>query len=103
MDALCIKTTHYFIGGLSLVTALAWNSSIRAAVETYFPIPNKLMAGVIYAVTITCLLMLVIYLLPETDTELPQKVQEHLKNIGDRPRSQAPIIHAGYLPDFGRH
>jgi magnesium-transporting ATPase (P-type) len=80
MDALCVKTTHYFIGGISLVTALAWNSSIRSAIEEYFPIPNKTMAGFAYAIIITVILVIVIYMLPDTEKELPHEVRSRLKS-----------------------
>lgn len=80
MDALCVKTTHYFIGGISLVTALAWNSSIRSAIEEYFPIPNKTIAGFAYAIIITVILVVVIYMLPDTENELPHEVRSRIRS-----------------------
>lgn len=71
-EILQIKTSHYIIGAVALVVALSWNSSIKAAINKYFPVPDdELMANFVYAFLITCFLVLLIIWLPNTTSELP--------------------------------
>lgn len=80
--SLHIKSSHYFIGAVALVTALSWNSLVKNGINKYFPIPrDELAAEFIYAITITMILIFLIWLLPDTTSELPIPIQEKLKGI----------------------
>ena len=74
-----VKTSHYLIGGLSLVAALSWNDTIKKAINTVYPVErDQVSANIIYSLVITMLLIFIIYLLPDTTTELPDKTQKAL-------------------------
>lgn len=75
-----VKTTHYFIAGIALVTAMSWNGAIKDVINEYFPMPREnVIANFIYAFCMTLFLILLIYVLPDTSTELPENVKHHVK------------------------
>lgn len=74
-----IKTSHYLIAGFSLVVALSWNKSIENSIHSTFPLQaDSLKASVLYSVIITMVLILVIWFLPDTKSELPLDTQHRL-------------------------
>jgi len=78
--AFAVKTSHYIIGGFALATALTWNTSIREAIKQKFPVPeDNVKANMIFAVVITIILILLIYILPNTKTELPDTTRQKIK------------------------
>jgi len=71
-----IKTSHYIIAGVSLVVALSWNDAVKAIIKNVYILPKDVIWGsILYALTITALLVLIIYLLPDTKSELPIDTQ----------------------------
>lgn len=80
MDDFTIKTSHYVIGAVALVTAISWNNFVKESLHACFPIPkDNLTAQFIYAVITIILLVLVIWLLPDTTRELPSETRERIK------------------------
>lgn len=76
-----IKTSHYIIAGLSLVVALSWNDAIKAIIKNVYILPNDVIWGsILYALTITAVLVLIIYLLPDTKSELPIDTQAKINH-----------------------
>lgn len=74
-----IKTSHYLIAGMSLATALSWNEAVRRFIDKAYPVPkDEFRALVIYSVTMTLLLILIIWLLPDTKAELPLDTQHRM-------------------------
>lgn len=79
-NALKIKSSHYVIAGLSLVAALGWNDAIKAGIKKVYPVPQDQVAiGFFYAIIITFVLILVIWMLPDTKSELPHDTQVKIK------------------------
>lgn len=75
-----VKTSHYVIAGLSLVAALGWNDAIKAGIKKVYPVPqDQISAGFFYAIIITLVLILVIWMLPDTKSELPTETQTRIK------------------------
>ena len=75
-----VKTSHYVIAGLSLVAALGWNDAIKAGIKKVYPVPQEqVSAGFLYAIIITLVLIFVIWMLPDTKSELPQETQTKIK------------------------
>jgi uncharacterized protein YlxW (UPF0749 family) len=78
--ALKVKTSHYAIAGLSLVAALGWNDAIKASIKKVYPVPkDQVSAGFFYAIMITIVLLFVIWMLPDTKSELPHDTQNKIK------------------------
>lgn len=91
-EALRIKVSHYVLGGVAIVSAIAWNSAVRSAVEHYFPAPeDAVVASVTYAIIITLFLILLIYTLPDTSSELPRKVRKQLREVTPPQTTTVPI------------
>ncbi len=66
---------------MSLSAALAWNTTIKHVIEKEFPSSNdSVRANVIFSIAITLLIVLMIYCLPDTKSELPAEVR-HKINI----------------------
>ena len=75
-----IKTSHYIIAATGLVTALSWNTAIREGIKNVFPMDkDTLRANFIYAVIMTLILVLLIWLLPDTKSELPSATRRRLE------------------------
>lgn len=75
-SSLSIKTSHYIIAAVGLVVALSWNNTIKDIITIVFPLPDdNVRANLIYSVVITLILVLMIYLLPDTRSELPAETQ----------------------------
>lgn len=82
LNTLSVKTSHYILGGVALVTALSWNETIKKTINKCIPTPSdQLQANVIYSIVITLLLVVLIYLLPGTESEFPKKTREKIKEI----------------------
>lgn len=83
MDSvLSIKTSHYFIAGVGIVAAISWNTAIKGAIDKLYPMPaENIIAAFIYSITITCFLILLIYVLPDTSPELPKNVRTYIKAV----------------------
>lgn len=78
-DLFTIKTSHYVIAGMSLVAALSWNDAIKSAINRHFPTPSdSTSASILYSVIITLVLILLVYCLPNTKSELPHETQHRL-------------------------
>jgi hypothetical protein len=74
-----IKTSHYLLAGVSIVAALSWNDSIKSIIDKKFPKPSdEISVSIIYSVIITCILILLIYCLPNTKSELPAETRHRL-------------------------
>lgn len=83
--AFTIKTSHYIIAGLSLVAALSWNEAIKHVIKSVYVLPTDVTWGnILYAMVITCVLIVVIYLLPDTKSELPIDTQAKIDHIEDQ-------------------
>lgn len=85
-----IKTSHYIIASLSLVTALSWNEAMKLLIKKIYVVPDGVIMGnIIYALAITLLLIVIIHMLPDTKSELPIDTQtkirqeETIKNLQD--------------------
>jgi glycerol uptake facilitator-like aquaporin len=77
-----IKTSHYIIGAVSLVTALSWNTAIRESLNVLKPISRKeTIANFVYAFIITIILVMIIWFLPSTTSELPKSTQEKINEL----------------------
>ena len=80
--ALSIKVSHYLIAGVGIVAAISWNTLIKNSIDAMYPMPNQnLIAAFIYSLTITILLVLLIFALPDTTPELPKKVKTYIKAL----------------------
>ena len=91
-EDLKIKTSHYIISAVGLVTALSWNTSIKEYIQKNYPMPkDNVKANFIYAVIATIILVLLIYLLPDTKSELPVQTQNKLETL-NLERKKAEII-----------
>lgn len=84
LNVLGVKTSHYIIGGVALVTALSWNETIKKIISTCIPTSNQIIASVIYSVIITFILVLLIIFLPNTESELPPPTKEKLREIREK-------------------
>jgi len=74
-----IKTSHYLIAGMSLSAALAWNTTIKQIIEKEFPRPgDSVRANIIFSVTMTLLIVLMVCCLPDTKSELPAEVRHKI-------------------------
>lgn len=83
--AFMVKSSHYFITGFALATAITWNTSVREAINQKFPIPeDNVRANFIFAVVITLVLVLVIYILPDTKAELPDDTKKKIEMEEER-------------------
>lgn len=92
--AVVVKASHYIIGGFALTAALAWNNSIRENIKQKFPIPeDNARANLIFAVIITIVLVVIIYILPDTKTELPDDTRKKVQLEQERYRMKTTIIH----------
>ena len=83
-ESLKVRTSHYIIGAGSLVVALAWNEAIKNGIKQVYPIEDDgLKAAFVYAAILTLILVLIIYLLPDTKDLLPKETQEKLEHLKD--------------------
>jgi len=76
VGAFTVKTTHYIISAIGLVTALSWNTTVKGAIENYFPTNSgETKASIIYSLVMTMILILLIWVLPDTSSELPSNTR----------------------------
>lgn len=81
-EELQIRTSHYLIGALSLVTALAWNEVAKSYVHKIYPLPkDSAFTLLIYALVMTVIVVLVVYMLPDTQTLLPDGPRKKIKYL----------------------
>jgi hypothetical protein len=79
-NAFKIKTSHYIIASLSLVTALSWNEAMKQLIKKIYIAPDGVIMGnIIYALAITLVLIVVIHMLPDTKSELPTDTQAKIR------------------------
>lgn len=91
--AFVIKSSHYIIGGFALATAITWNTSIREAIKQKFPVPeDNVKANMMFAVVTTLLLVLLIYILPNTKSELPDSTRDKITVEEERHMLRKKII-----------
>jgi len=91
--AFFVKASHYIIGGFALATAIAWNSSIHETIQSKFPkTKDNIKANLLYAIIITIILVLLIYILPNTKTELPDSTRHKITEIQQRYLLQRKIV-----------
>lgn len=80
VGAFTVKTTHYFISAIGLVTALSWNTTVKEAIKNYFPTPDgEIKASIIYSLVMTMILILLIWVLPDTKSELPSNTRAKIE------------------------
>jgi hypothetical protein len=76
-----IKSTYYILSGISFAAALGWGNTVKAFLDENFPKPNsKTTMNLIYSIVITLMLVILIYLMPDTERELPHKIRKKIKN-----------------------
>jgi hypothetical protein len=91
--AFIIKSSHYIIGGFALAAAITWNTSIREAIKQKFPLPeDNVKANMIFAVVTTLILVLLIYVLPNTKSELPDSTRTKISAEEERHALRKKII-----------
>ena len=89
-----IKTSHYLIAGMSLATALSWNEAIKQGIHNTYAIPkDTVRATIVYSIVMTILLILIIWMLPDTKSELPLDTQHrlHMEEVSKH-RSEMEIM-----------
>ena len=61
------------------MVALSWNDAIKSGIKKVYPVPqDQLSAVFLYAIIITLVLILVIWMLPDTKSELPHDTQKKI-------------------------
>ena len=96
--ALTIKSSYYAIAALSLVAALSWNDAIKATIRRVYQVPkDQALAGFIYAFITTLLLIIVIWMLPDTKKELPKETQEKIKEVETEEKLQKLAVEVDEL------
>jgi hypothetical protein len=71
------KASHYVLGGFALATAISWNSAIKEILHKRFSVNgDSVLIYILYAVILTCVLVVLIYFLPDTTNELPKPTQK---------------------------
>jgi hypothetical protein len=79
MDEFNIKASHYFLGAVALTAALSWNALVKDTISAYCPIPkDSLPAQLTYAVAMVIILLILVWMLPDTSPELPEHVREKI-------------------------
>jgi len=79
-----IKSSHYIIGAAALAAVLSLNDAINSSIHLHFPDLKKgaVMTHYIYAFITVIVFILLIVLMPDTSSEMPPKVREHLQARG---------------------
>lgn len=91
--AFVVKSSHYIIGGFALATAITWNTSIREAIKQKFPLQeDNVKANMIFAVIVTVILVLLIYILPNTKSELPDSTRAKITAEEERHLLRKKVI-----------
>ena len=91
--AFVIKSSHYIIGGFALAAAITWNTSIREAIKQKFPVAeDNVKANMIFAIVTTLILVLLIYILPNTKSELPDSTRDKITAEEERYALRKKII-----------
>lgn len=71
------KASHYVLGGFALATAISWNSAIKEILHRRFSVNgDSVLVYILYAIILTCVLVVLIYFLPDTTNELPKPTQK---------------------------
>jgi hypothetical protein len=76
-----IRSSHYIIGGLSLVAALGWNEAIKKYIAKIYSPTDSAHAALLYAIIITLFLIVIVSVLPDTVTLLPKETQEKIQTM----------------------
>ena len=70
------KTIKYIVGAFGLVAGLAWNDAIKAFIEYFFPQDqNGLKAKFIYALVITCIVVIFSFYLARLEKKDEKKAE----------------------------
>lgn len=77
-NEVAIRSSHYLLGGLSIVAALGWNETIKKYIAKVYTAGDGASASLIYALTMTIFLVIMLMILPNTEKLLPQKTRELL-------------------------
>lgn len=67
------KLIEFMSAAFALVAALAWNEAIKALIDAFIPEANGVLAKLLYAVCITVLVALVLYLFERSTSEEEKK------------------------------
>lgn len=87
-----VKTSHYIIGAIGVVAAISWKDAVKDITTKYFPSQDNILATVINALIMTMFLIIMIYLLPDTKSELPPQTRERLTDLENKSRKEPNII-----------
>lgn len=75
IDEVKIKTSHYIIGAIGVVTAIAWKDSMKNILYNVLPTSEEIKIGFLNALIMTIILILTIMLLPNSKKALPSETQ----------------------------
>ena len=79
-ETFAIKTSHYVIGAMGLVAALSWDGTIKSLIHRAIPLPqDEATAQLLYSIIVTVGLILLIWILPDTTSELPAETRHHIQ------------------------
>jgi uncharacterized protein DUF5654 len=74
-----VRSSHYIIGGVSIVAALSWNKAIKSIINNLYPLPkDNAFSSIIYALIMTIFVIFIIYILPDTKDMLPENTQNKI-------------------------
>ena len=102
VNSMSIKTSHYVIGAVGLVTALSWKETIKSIFSVYFPTANNILASFINAVVLTIILIMVINILPDTKPELPTQTQKAIELEEKEKKVEAWVKRVNYIQPLTR-
>lgn len=98
LETVSIVSTHYILAGFSIVVGLSWNNTVKEFIDDKFPRPKqKINANLIYSIVLTLFLVLMVYLLPNAQSQLPINVQKQIQESKDK---QQDDYFNSYLSDF---
>ena len=88
-----VVSSHYIVGAIGVVTALAWKDSFKSISEYFLPTGDELKIGLINAIIMTIILLLAIMILPNTIKRLPPETQKLVEeNIQNRKKGRISSI-----------
>jgi cadmium resistance protein CadD (predicted permease) len=74
------RTVKYVVAALGLVAGLAWNDTIKAFIEYFFPQDqNSLRAKLVYAVVITIVVAVASFYLAQLERKEEKKAEKEIK------------------------
>lgn len=82
VNTIGIKSSHYIIAASGLVAALSWNTAIKEGIKSVYDLESdEVKANFIYAIVITCFMVILIWLLPDTKSELPSSTRRKIEQV----------------------